>query len=356
MIESKERIMSGNTFGQIFRIMSFGESHGAAVGVVVDGCPSNIPISQNDFDKDLKMRSSKPKRLWARKFSLTTLRYEEDHCHILSGILDGKTLGTPIALFVKNKDVVSSPYRKINDIYRPGHADLTYEEKFGIAPQSGGGRASGRETVGRVLAGTVARKMLEKIANDKGQMPIKISTRLKEIAGIKIDYRVRDEYELKDDVAFQLKKIIDEGDSIGAVIECTIQHLPHSLGEPVFCKLEAMISQAVMSIGGVKGIEFGSGFDASRNLGSVQNDITKNLNAGIFGGISSGDDVYFSVALKPIPSIKKMQKVLGKDGTIKQVSIPGRHDACLFPRIVPVVEAMCYIVFADATLLQLRNG
>jgi len=347
--------MSGNTFGNIFRIMSFGESHGVAVGVVIDGCPSNIPINLKDFNKDLKMRSSKPKHLWVRKFSLTTPRCEEDKCCILSGIADDKTLGTPIALFVKNKDIRFSPYKKIKDIYRPGHADLTYEEKFGLPIQSGGGRASGRETVARVLAGTVARKMLEKMAVDRGSMPIKISTRLKEIAGIKVKNKVRDEYELEDDVAFQIKKIIDEGDSMGAVIECTIHHVPHSLGEPVFCKLEAMISQAVMSIGGVKGIEFGNGFEASRTLGSKQNDITKNLNGGIFGGISSGDDVYFSVALKPIPSIKKIQKVRCKDGSIKEASIHGRHDSCLFPRIVPVVEAMCYITLADATLLQLRN-
>ena len=347
--------MSGNIFGQIFRVISFGESHGVAVGVVVDGCPSNIPITLKDFDKDLEMRSAKPKRLWKRQFSLTTLRCEKDKCHILSGIANDKTLGTPIALFVKNRDIRVSHYKKIQDIYRPGHADLTYEEKFGIPMQSGGGRASGRETVARVMAGTVARKMLEKMAKDKGYLPIKISTRLKEIAGIKIKYRVRNEYELDEEVASQLKKIIDEGDSMGAVLECTIKNVPSGLGEPVFCKLEAMLSQAVMSIGGVKGIEFGNGFDASRTLGSVQNNISKNLNGGIFGGISSGDDVYFSVALKPVPSIKKIQKVLGKDGTIREASISGRHDACLFPRVIPVVEAMCYITLADATLLQLRN-
>ncbi len=347
--------MSGNTFGQVFRIMSFGESHGVAVGVVIDGCPSNVPISLKDFNKDLSKRSSKPKRLWARKFSLTTLRCEQDKCHILSGIVGEKTLGTPIALLVKNKDVRSASYRKIKDIYRPGHADLTYEEKFGMPMQSGGGRASGRETVGRVLAGTVDRKVLEKIAKNRGGFPLKISTRLKEIAGIKIKNNVREEYELEDDVISQLKKIVEKGDSVGAVIETRIQHVMSGLGEPVFCKLEAMLSQAIMSIGGVKGIEFGNGFEASRTLGSVQNDISKNLNGGIFGGISSKDDVYFSVALKPVPSIKKMQKVLGKDGNIKEASISGRHDACLFPRVVPVVEAMCYIVLADATLLQLRN-
>lgn len=343
--------MSGNLFGSIFRVMTFGESHGPAIGAVIDGCPSNIPISIDDFQEDLNKRKAKGKEV----FSLTTTRYEKDECKILSGIVEGKTLGSPIAVVVENLDIKSSSYEELSEVYRPGHADYTYTKKFNSSLYKGGGRASGRETIGRVLAGTVARKLLEKIAKTKKLAPIIMETKLKEIAGEHIFSSVCREEELPYAIIEKIKKIAEAGDSIGAILECDISNVMQGLGEPVFSKLEAELSKAVMSIGGIKGIEFGSGFECARLKGSENNDITKHHNGGIFGGISDGSVIHFSVALKPIPSIQKKQKVFSKDGNITEVSIEGRHDTCLFPRIVPVIEAMCLITLADAYLLQNRN-
>ncbi|MGP1437787.1 MAG: chorismate synthase [Treponema sp.] len=346
--------MSGNIFGSIFRVMTFGESHGVAVGVVVDGCPSNIPISIEDFQKDLDRRRAKLRKN-AEEFSLTTKRGEKDECKILSGIFEDKTLGSPIAVIVENHDARSSSYEALKDVYRPGHADYTYEKKFNSSLYKGGGRASGRETIGRVLAGTVAKKLIMKMSEEKNIAPIMIDTRLKEIAGKKVLSLVHKEEDLPNDIINEIKKIIDVGDSIGAILECNIFNVIQGLGEPVFSKLEAELSKAVMSIGGVKGIEFGSGFDCARLKGSENNDISQKHNGGIFGGISDGNVINFSVALKPIPSIQKEQKALSKDGKITNISINGRHDFCLFPRIIPVIEAMCFITIADAWLLQNRN-
>ena len=349
--------MAGNLFGTIFRVMTFGESHGVAVGVVVDGCPSNVPISKEDFQTDLSKRQGFEIKQKENKndFSLKTTRKENDECKILSGLYKGTTLGTPIAIIVENKNVNTTNYETLKDVYRPGHGDFTYEKKFSRSMPTGGGRASGRETVGRVLAGTVARKLLQTIANKKNTSFITIETRLKEIAGYKISSIAHNEKEIPENILKCIKEIIKDGDSIGAVLECTIHNVPTGLGEPVFGKLEAELSKAVMSIGGIKGIEFGSGFSSSTLLGSENNDITKEHAGGVFAGISSGEDIHFSIALKPIPSIKKEQMAYKKDGSITKINIDGRHDSCLFPRIVPVIEAMCYITIADATLLQMRN-
>ena len=344
--------MSGNIFGSIFRVMTFGESHGVAIGAIVDGCPSNISLSMEDFQEDLNKRRAKNSR---KDFSLTTTRYEEDECKILSGIVEGKTLGSPIAVIVENHNIKSSSYKALNGIYRPGHADYTYEKKFNSPLYKGGGRASGRETIGRVLAGTIARKLLEKIAEKENIAPITIDTRLKEIAGERIIPCVRKEEELPNDIIEKIKEIAQAGDSIGAIVECDISNVTQGLGEPVFSKLEAELSKAIMSIGGVKGIEFGSGFECARLKGCENNDISKHHNGGIFGGISDGSVIHFSLALKPIPSIQKEQKAFSKDGKIRSISINGRHDVCLFPRIVPVIEAMCLITLADTWLLQNRN-
>ena len=350
--------MSGNIFGSIFQVMTFGESHGKAIGAVVDGCPSNIPITIEDFQQDLERRRAKTRDDSSSEkdfFSLTTSRREKDECKILSGISDGKTLGTPIAVIVENHDIMSSNYEVLKDVYRPGHADYTYNKKFNSSAFQGGGRASGRETVGRVLAGTVARKLIYKLQEEKRMPHVRIETRLKEIAGKRIATCVQKEEDLPCDVVDEIIKIMAEGESIGAILECNIFNVKEGLGEPVFSKLDAELSKAIMSIGGIKGIEFGSGFECARLKGSENNDIEKNHNGGIFGGISDGSAIHFSVALKPIPSIKKKQKVYGKDGKVKEISIEGRHDVCLFPRIIPVIEAMCFITLADAWLLQDRN-
>ena len=350
--------MSGNIFGSIFQVMTFGESHGIAVGVVVDGCPSNVPISSEDFQQDLNKRRAKIRESGLDEddfFSLTTTRREKDECKILSGISDGKTLGTPIAVVVENYDVISSNYEVLKDIYRPGHADYTYVKKFNSFAFQGGGRASGRETIGRVLAGTVARKLIYKMEEEKKAPHVSIETRLTEIAGKKLSTCVQREEELPYGVVDEIKRIMAEGDSIGAILECDIFNVKEGLGEPVFSKLDAEFSRAIMSIGGVKGIEFGSGFECARLKGSENNNIEKSHNGGIFGGISDGSTIHFSVALKPIPSIQKKQKAYGRNGGVKEISIDGRHDVCLFPRIVPVIEAMCFVTLADAWLLQDRN-
>lgn len=346
--------MSGNIFGKLFTVTTFGESHGVAIGAVIDGCPANVPILMEDFQKDLDRRSPTTCTNTNMKSVLSTTRKEKDECKILCGIYKGKTIGSPIAVIVENKDVDPSCYEKFSNFYRPGHADHTYENKFNTEMPTGGARASGRETIGRVIAGTVAKKLLEKNAKDKGVFPITIKTRLKEIAGLHIDDPCHSEKDLPLDISEKIKKIKMQGDSVGCVLECIIENPPCNLGEPVFSKLDATLSQAVMSIGGVKGIEFGSGFACSSLLGSEQNDITKDFNAGIFGGISDGNSVHFSVAVKPVPSIKKKQRAVKKDGSIGIISIEGRHDVCLFPRIIPVIEAMCYITLADFTLLQMR--
>ncbi|MGP1414764.1 MAG: chorismate synthase [Treponema sp.] len=350
--------MSGNIFGSIFQVMTFGESHGVAVGAVVDGCPSNVSISIEDFQQDLNKRRAKIREnnLGIDDFfSLTTERKEKDECKILSGIVDDKTLGTPIAVVVENHDINPTSYESLHDVYRPSHADYTYEKKFNSSLFQGGGRASGRETIGRVLAGTIARKLIEKMSEEKGLPKIIIETRLNEIAGIKLAQSIKMEEELPVDVVTKIKKIREEGDSIGAILECDIFNVQEGLGEPVFSKLDAELSKAIISIGGVKGVEFGSGFECARLKGSENNDIYKNHNGGIFGGISDGSKINLSIALKPIPSIKKKQRAYSKDGRIKEISIEGRHDICLFPRIVPVIEAMCFITLADAWLLQNRN-
>ena len=350
--------MSGNTFGLIFKVMTFGESHGVGVGAVVDGCPSNISISIEDFQEDLNKRRAKTREDRSMKedfFSLTTTRKEKDECRILSGIFDGKTLGTPIAIVVENSDIMQSSYEVLQDVYRPGHADYTYEKKFNSSLFQGGGRASGRETIGRVLAGTVAKKLLCKMAEERKISPIMIETKLKEIAGIKLLECIQREEDLPYEAIAKIKKIKEKGDSIGAILECDVFNVPVGLGEPVFSKLEAELSKAVMSIGGVKGIEFGSGFECARLKGSENNAIKREHIVGIFGGRSDGQIIHFSIALKPIPSIRKKQNAYKKDGKIKEISIDGRHDICLFPRIVPVIEAMCFITLADAWLLQERN-
>lgn len=296
--------MAGNSIGQIFRITTFGESHGKALGVIIDGCPSLIKITEKDIQKEVDKR--KP------SLNVSTNRREEDKIRILSGIFEGKTLGTPIAILVENKDTRPQDYKKLENTFREGHADLTYQSKYGIRDYRGGGRASGRETVARVIAGAVAKKILPKNT--------KINGRIAQIGPVKGNEKEMLKY------AENLKN-----DSCGGTVEIIVKNPPANLGEPVFDKLDADIAKALMSIGAVKGVEIGAGFHAAELRGSENIAKGKNHAGGILGGISSGEDIVARIAVKPTPSI----------------GIGGRHDKCIVPRIIPVAEAMVAIILAD---------
>lgn len=357
--------MSGNTYGRIFRVTTWGESHGKAMGAVIDGCPPNIEISEEDIDKELFLRKPKDD-------GISTSRREGDKCEILSGVFQGKTLGTPISIIVYNKDADSSSYENIKGIFRPGHADYTYFKKYGLYDHRGGGRASARETVSRVAAGAVAKKVLEK--EIKG---FDIFSYTKSIGCIElpeVDYKrlkkddiVTDRLWCPDEkISKQMvKEILDakaNGDSVGGVIEIVIKNTPPGIGEPVFDKLEADIGKALLSIGAIKGVEFGRGFKLTRERGSQTNDqmddkgFVTNRAGGIIGGISSGEDIMVRVAVKPIPSISKEQKTVDFKGVERTISVKGRHDPCAIPRINPVCEAMVLITILDYFLIQRAIG
>ncbi len=315
-----------NTFGTFFRVTTFGESHGPVMGVVVDGIESNFPLDLDKIQNEVHRRSS-------GQNIFETSRKEKDIIKVVSGIFEGKTLGTPITVLVENTEQNASDYEKLKDVYRPGHADLTYQERYGIRDYRGGGRASGRETVSRVIAGAIARQVLS-------TYNVKIQSKILSIGNtcIKTGMKAGNFEEV-------LQKAKEEGDSVGGIIECTISGFPKGVGEPVFDKLDACIAHAVMSIGAVKGIEFGSGFESTKMLGS-QNNKPENA-GGILGGISDGNDICFKVAVKPTPSISKEQKATMKDGSECDISIEGRHDTCICLRIGPVIEAMSAIVLLD---------
>jgi len=322
--------LSGNTFGEVFKVTTFGESHGPALGCVIDGCPSGLEITLNDIEKELEKR---------RPGRGSGSRDEEDKPEIISGLFDGKTLGSPIAIIVRNTNQKSGDYDALKDIYRPGHADFTWDAKYGFRDYRGGGRASGRETLCRVAAGAVAKKFLS-------------------LQGITISAKA-DIISLE-----EIEKLKNEGDSAGGTITCVVTGVLAGLGEPVFDKLDARLASAIMSIGACKGIEFGSGFDAANMKGSENNDLPKendkgkfesNNCGGILGGISTGQDIVFRAAFKPTPSIGKKQKAYTKDLEIKEIEIKGRHDYCIVPRAVPVVEAMTALVLADFILLSRTN-
>ena len=358
----------GNTFGQLFRVTTFGESHGGGIGVVIDGCPPKIDISEADIQRELDRRRPGQSKL-------TTQRKEEDRCEILSGVFEGKTLGTPIALAVRNKDARPEDYREIAGKFRPSHADYTYEAKYGIRNWQGGGRASARETIGRVAAGAVAKKILETLYADFEI--VAYVTQIHDIAA-KID---RSNVKMKDveknivrcaDAAAAkrmislIQRVRDKGDSIGGVIECVIRGIPPGLGEPVFDKLEADLAKAMLSIPATKGFEIGSGFAATRMCGSEHNDpfemragkirTTTNKSGGVQGGISNGEDIYFRVAFKPPATIALQQKTVTAAKQQSEVAARGRHDPCVLPRAVPIVEAMAALVFCDHALRHQAIG
>ena len=341
--------MSGNIFGKVFQVATFGESHGVGLGAVVDGMPSGIEICESDIQKELDRRRPGQSKV-------TTARNEGDKVEILSGVFEGKTTGTPIALLIRNADQHSKDYSNIKDIFRPGHADYTYFSKYGIRDYRGGGRSSGRETVGRVAAGALAKKMLEHF----GISVIGFTKSVGKVRGEKFDpgfieqniVRAADPAQAEN----MQKEITDAAamhDSVGGVVECRIYNLPAGLGNPCFDKLDAELAKAMMSVGGVKGVEIGDGFEVVSRRGSENNDAMRdsgfvtNHAGGILGGISNGNTVIIRAAVKPTPSISQLQHSVDLNNQNTDVEIHGRHDPCLVPRIVPVAEAMCALVIAD---------
>jgi len=357
--------MSGNTFGRIFRITTWGESHGRAVGVVVDGCPAGLALSKEDIQKELDRRKPGQSRA-------STARKEEDSVEILSGLFQDRTTGTPISMLVWNRDADSSAYDKIQDTPRPGHADYTYQMKYGIRDHRGGGRASARETVGRVAAGAVARKLL-------AQSGIRIAAYVTELGGIKAKLPSLDLMSLASQAesnavrcpdqaaAVRMLERLDairrEGDSLGGMVEIVAEGVPAGLGEPVFDKLDADLAKALMSIGAVKAVEIGAGIQCASLRGSEMNDpliwqdgkvaFESNRSGGILGGISTGEPIVCRIAVKPTPSIARRQRTVDMAaGGAAEIEITGRHDPAIPPRIVPVAEAMVALVLADHMLRQ----
>ena len=341
--------MAGNSFGEIFRITTFGESHGEGVGVVIDGCPPRISLSLEDFREDMARR-----RPGTRSFS--TQRKEEDRVEILSGVYQEMTTGTPIALFIRNRDADSKPYEVLHRLFRPGHGDYTYFKKYGHFDFRGGGRYSARETAARVAAGVVARKILEPLG-------IKVVAYTIELGGIKatikdLDYVEKSSVYCPDPKATEkmeetLSRAKQERDSIGGIVEVRVTGCPAGLGEPVFDKLDADLAKAVISVGTVKGVEIGAGFEAAKLRGSENNDpiieegFASNRAGGILGGISSGQEIVLRAAMKPIPSISQEQDTVDREGQASKLKFGGRHDTASIPRIIPVLEAMVRIVLAD---------
>ncbi len=347
--------MSGNRIGKLFQVITFGESHGRALGAVIDGCPPGLTLDEAYIQKELDKRRP-------GKGPSSTPRKEKDQVQILSGVFEGKTTGTPIALLIWNTDARPEAYEHLREIFRPGHGDFTYYMKYGIRDYRGGGRSSGRETAARVAAGAVAKRVLEEYG-------IEVLAYTVELGGVRAEKRdfsqiYKNSLYCPDEEAFEkMTKLIEEtkkeGDSLGGVVEVMAKGMLAGLGEPVFDKLEADLAKALMSIGAVKGVELGAGFEASRKRGSENNDpitpkgFAKNDAGGTLAGISSGQDLVLRVAVKPIPSIRKTQKTINIHKKEVEISIGGRHDISAIPRIVPVIEAMVRIVLADHLLRQL---
>lgn len=349
--------MAGNSFGKIFKLTTFGESHGEAIGGVIDGCPAGISI-------DFEAISAEMERRKPGQSAIVTQRKEADKVKFLSGIFEGKTTGTPIGFTIENTNQKSKDYSHIKDVYRPSHADYTYDVKYGIRDYRGGGRSSARETACRVVAGAIAKRLLPSI---------KINAFVSSVGDIFIDKPYQELDFLKTEksivrcpdkaTAAKMESLIREmrknGDTVGGTITCVLQNVPKGLGEPVFDKLHAELAKAMLSINAVKGFEYGSGFCGAKMKGSDHNDIfnpdgtTKsNLSGGIQGGISNGMDIYFRVAFKPVATIMQKQETIDNDGNQVITEGKGRHDPCVVPRAVPIVEAMAALVIADNYLLN----
>jgi len=349
--------MAGNSYGTLFKLTTFGESHGEALGGIIDGCPAGISLDIEAIQKEMQRR--KP-----GQSAIVTQRREEDEVQFLSGLLEGKTTGTPIGFIIPNTNQKSDDYLHSKNTYRPSHADYVYEKKYGIRDHRGGGRSSARETACRVVAGAIAKQVLP---------DIKINAFVSSVGDIFIDkpYQALDfsltesnpvrcpDAVVAEKMESYIREIRKQGDTVGGTITCVLQNVPVGLGEPVFDKLHAELGKAMLSINAVKGFEFGSGFCGAKMKGSEHNDLynedgtTKtNLSGGIQGGISNGMDIYFRVAFKPVATIMQKQQVLTNEGTLVAQQGKGRHDPCVVPRAVPIVEAMAAIVLADFYLLN----
>jgi len=346
--------MAGNTLGKIFRVTTWGESHGPAVGAVIDGCPPLLRLAPADIDMVLARRRPGVQ-------THATARREPDRVEILSGVFEGLTTGTPISLIIYNRDVRSQDYEELKEVYRPGHGDFTYQAKYGIRDHRGGGRASARETAARVAAGAVAQKILE-------AQNISVIAFTLEFGGVRA-HRLEEEtiwdnpFACPDPdavpaMAARVKEVQAQGDSVGGIVEVQVRGCPPGLGEPVFDKLDAALAHALMSVGAIKGVEIGSGFAAARLLGSEHNDpigpdgFASNQAGGILAGISNGDDIVLRAAVKPIPSISQEQDTIDVQGQARRLRVKGRHDVSAIPRIVPVLEAMVRLTLADFLLRQ----
>ena len=354
---------AGSSIGTVFRVTTWGESHGAAIGVVVDGCPAGLALCEADIQTLLDRR--KPGQ---SKF--TTQRKEGDQVEILSGVFEGKTTGTPISMIVRNLDQRSADYSQIAGCYRPGHADYTYDEKYGFRDYRGGGRSSARETIGRVAAGAIAEKFLAALnikvtAYTRSIGPVEISGERMDLKEMKNNRLCMPDAKAAEEAEQYLEQKMAQSDSVGGVVECVIHNLPAGLGEPVFEKLDANLAKAMLSIGAVKGFEIGDGFAASVSCGSVNNDAFRmegdtvvkatNHSGGVLGGISDGSDVIFRAAFKPTPSIASPQNTVSKDGKEMELVIHGRHDPVVVPRAVVVVESMAAITVMDMLLLSMTS-
>lgn len=349
--------MSGNSIGNIFKLTSFGESHGAAIGGIIEGFPANFPIDLLNIQHELDLR--KP-----GQSSITTQRDEDDQIELVSGIFEGKSLGTPIAFLIRNNNKDSKAYDNIKDLYRPSHADYTYSKKFGIRDHRGGGRSSARETIARVVAGALAKQYLKTIGIEISAYvsqvgKVELKSNYKELDFSKIFsniVRCPDTSTAKKMIA-HIDEIKKEGDTIGGIISCVAKNIPIGLGEPVFSKLHAEIGKAILSVPAVRGIEFGAGFSSANMKGSEHNDLFYNDNGriktktnhsgGIQGGISNGEDIFFRTAFKPVASIKNEQETVDNNGKKCMLEIAGRHDTCVLPRAVPIVSAMVAIILLD---------
>jgi chorismate synthase len=349
--------MAGNSFGHIFRVTSFGESHGVAIGGVIDGCPSNLAIDLSKAQAELNRRRP-------GQSAITTDRKEEDHVEFLSGIFENKTLGSPIAFIIRNKDHQSSDYDQLKSVYRPSHADYTYGQKYGIRDHRGGGRSSARETAVRVVAGAIAKQVLEKAGvsihayvSQVGNIACEKKYAELDLTKIESNIMRCPEDESARKMIALVEQVKAEGDSIGGKITCIISGSPAGLGEPVYDRLSADLAKAMMSINAAKGFEIGSGFAGITMKGSEHNDAilpggkTKtNFSGGIQGGISNGEEIYFNVAFKPVSTIKKQQDTIDSNDKRVKLQAAGRHDPCVVPRAVPVVEAMAAITILDHLL------
>ncbi|HEX9979174.1 MAG TPA: chorismate synthase [Flavobacterium sp.] len=349
--------MAGNSYGTLFRVTTFGESHGEALGGVIDGCPPGLQIDTNAIQNELARR--KP-----GQSAIVTQRKEADEVKFYSGIFEGKTTGTPIGFSIPNSDQKPTDYSHLKEAYRPGHADLVYEKKYGVRDYRGGGRSSARETACRVVAGAVAKQILPQV---------KINAFVSSVGDVFIDkpYQQLDfsktelnavrcpDVKTAEKMEALIREVRSNGDTIGGTVTCVLQNVPVGLGEPVFDKLHAELGKAMLSINAVKGFEYGSGFCGARMRGSEHNDLynadgsTKtNLSGGIQGGISNGMDIYFRVAFKPVSTIMQEQETIDQRGNIVKLQGKGRHDPCVVPRAVPIVEAMAAIVLADFYLIN----